>query len=75
MVNKIYDMNSKILHFIGTRSIFISMKAILNLYRKFYAVPKEVPDSAIVSQLLVLTVFFFTLGFTVSQVIIFLVKK
>jgi len=51
------------------------MKAILNLYRKFYAVPKEVPDSAIMSQLLVLTVFFFTLGFTVSQVIIFLVKK
>jgi hypothetical protein len=51
------------------------MKAILNLYRKFYAVPKEVPDRAVVSQLLVLTVFFFTLGFTVSQVIIFLVKK
>jgi len=51
------------------------MKAILNLYRKFYAVPKDVPDSTIVSQLLVLTVFFFTLGFTVSQVIIFLVKK
>jgi hypothetical protein len=75
MVNKIYDMNSKILHFIWAGSIFISMKAILNLYRKFYAVPKEVPDSAIVSQLLVLTVFFFTLGFTVSQVIIFLVKK
>jgi len=75
MVNKIYDMNSKILHFICAGSIFISMKAILNLYRKFYAVPKEVPDSAIVSQLLVLTVFFFTLGFTVSQVIIFLVKK
>jgi hypothetical protein len=51
------------------------MKAILNLYRKFYSLPKEVPDSAILSQLLVLTVFFFTLGFTVSQVIIFLVKK
>jgi hypothetical protein len=68
-------MNSKILHFFYAGSIFISMKAILNLYRKFYAVPKDVPDSAIVSQLLVLTVFFFTLGFTVSQVIIFLVKK
>jgi hypothetical protein len=68
-------MNSKILHFFDARSIFISMKAILNLYRKFYAVPKDVPDSAIMSQLLVLTVFFFTLGFTVSQVIIFLVKK
>jgi len=51
------------------------MKAILNLCRKFYSVPKEVPDSAIMSQLVVLTVFFFTLGFTVSQVIIFLVKK
>jgi hypothetical protein len=68
-------MNSKILHFFYAGSTFISMKAILNLYRKFYAVPKDVPDSAIVSQLLVLTVFFFTLGFTVSQVIIFLVKK
>ena len=68
-------MNSTILHFFDAGSIFISMKAILNLYRKFYAVPKDVPDSAIVSQLLVLTVFFFTLGFTVSQVIIFLVKK
>lgn len=75
MVNKIHDMNSKILHFICAGSIFIFMKAILNLYRRFYAVPKDVPDSAIVSQLLVLTVFFFTLGFTVSQVIIFLVKK
>lgn len=75
MVNKIYDMKSKILHFNEAGSIFIFMKAILNLYRKFYAVPKEVPDRAIVSQLLVLTVFFFTLGFTVSQVIIFLVKK
>ena len=68
-------MKSKILHFSYAGSIFIFMKAILNLYRKFYAVPKEVPDRAIVSQLLVLTVFFFTLGFTVSQVIIFLVKK
>jgi hypothetical protein len=68
-------MKSKILHFTQADSIFIFMKAILNLYRKFYAVPKEVPDRAIVSQLLVLTVFFFTLGFTVSQVIIFLVKK
>jgi hypothetical protein len=68
-------MKSKILHFTHAGSIFIFMKAILNLYRKFYAVPKEVPDRAIMSQLLVLTVFFFTLGFTVSQVIIFLVKK
>jgi len=68
-------MKSKILHFTHVGSIFIFMKAILNLYRKFYAVPKEVPDKAIMSQLLVLTVFFFTLGFTVSQVIIFLVKK
>jgi len=75
VVNKIYDMKSKILHFTHAGSIFIFMKAILNLYRKFYAVPKEVPDRAIMSQLLVLTVFFFTLGFTVSQVIIFLVKK
>jgi hypothetical protein len=68
-------MKSKILHFTHAGSIFIFMKAILNLYRKFYAVPKEVPDRAIMSQLLVLTVFFFTLGFTVSQVIIFLVRK
>jgi len=68
-------MKSKILHFTYAGSTFIFMKAILNLYRKFYAVPKEVPDRAIMSQLLVLTVFFFTLGFTVSQVIIFLVKK
>lgn len=68
-------MNSKILHFTYAGSTFIIMKTILNLYRKFYGVPKEVPDRAIISQLLVLTVFFFTLGFTVSQVIIFLVKK
>jgi hypothetical protein len=50
------------------------MKAILKLYRQFYSLPKETPDRIIASQFLVQTVFFFALGFTVSQVIIFLVK-
>ena len=60
-------MKSKILHFTHAGSIFIFMKAILNLYRKFYAVPKEVPDRAIVSQLLVLTVFFLHLDLRVPS--------
>jgi hypothetical protein len=51
------------------------MKAILRHYRRFYAVPKEVPDRAVLSHLLVLTVFFFSLGFMVSQIIIFLIEK
>lgn len=62
------------LHFRIAGSIFIIMKAFVKLYRQFYAVPKEVPDRTIVSQFLVLAIFFFTLGFAVSQVIIFLVK-
>jgi len=51
------------------------MKAVINLYRQFYAIPKELPDSAVLSHFLVLFVFFFTLGFAVSQVIIFLFQK
>jgi hypothetical protein len=51
------------------------MKAILNLYRRFYSLSKEIPDRVVMSQLLVLTLFFFILGFTVSQVIIFLIEK
>jgi hypothetical protein len=51
------------------------VKAILKQYRRFYAVPNEVPDHALLSQLLVLTVFFFSLGFMVSQIIIFLIEK
>jgi hypothetical protein len=51
------------------------VKAIVNLYRRFYAMPQEVPDGAVMSQLVVLFVFFFTLGFAVSQIIIFLLGK
>jgi len=51
------------------------VKAIINLYKRFYAMPQEMPDGAVMSQLLVLFVFFFILGFTVSQVIIFLLGK
>jgi hypothetical protein len=51
------------------------MKAILEHYRRFYAVPKEVTNRAVLSHLLVLTVFFFSLGFMVSQIIIFLIEK
>jgi len=51
------------------------MKAILDQYRRFYSVPKDVPDRAVLSHMLVLTVFFFSLGFMVSQVIIFLIEK
>lgn len=54
---------------------FNPMKAILRQYRQFYAMPKEVPDRLVVSHLIVLIVFFFTLGFMVSQVIIFLIGK
>jgi hypothetical protein len=51
------------------------MKAILEHYRRFYSVPKDIPDRAVLSHLLVLTVFFFSLGFMVSQIIIFLIEK
>jgi hypothetical protein len=49
------------------------MKAIINLYRRFYSIPEDLPDKMVVSRLLVMLIFFFTLGFTISQVIIFLV--
>ena len=55
--------------------IFIIMKSVLNLYRQFYAMPEDLPDRAVLSHLLVLTLFFFTLGFAVSQVIIFLIER
>jgi hypothetical protein len=51
------------------------VKAIVNLYRRFYAMPQDVPDGTVISELIVLFVFFFTLGFAVSQVIIFLLRK
>jgi hypothetical protein len=51
------------------------MKTILDQYRRFYSVPKDVPDRAVLSHMLVLTIFFFSLGFMVSQVIIFLIEK
>ena len=51
------------------------MKAIVEQYRRFYSVPREVPDRAVLSHLLVLTLFFFSLGFMVSQIIIFLIEK
>jgi hypothetical protein len=50
------------------------MKAIINLYRRFYALPQELSDKVVISRVVVMLVFFFTLGFTISQVIIFLVK-
>jgi hypothetical protein len=51
------------------------MKSILNIYRRFNAIPEDVTDAKVFSHLFVFTLFFFTLGFTVSQVIIFLVGK
>jgi hypothetical protein len=51
------------------------VKAIVNLYRRFYAMPREIPDGAVMSHLVVLFIFFFTLGFAVSQVIIFLLGR
>lgn len=68
-------MHFKFLLFRPPDIIFIVMKAILDQFRRFYSLPKEVPDRAVLSQLLVLTVFFFSLGFMVSQVIIFLIEK
>jgi len=53
----------------------IDMRAVLNIYRKFYSIPEEIPDHFVLSHLLVLTTFFFTLGFAVSQVIIFLIER
>jgi len=50
------------------------MKAIINLYRRFYDIPEELPDKVVIPRVLVMLVFFFVLGFTISQVIIFLVK-
>ena len=68
-------MKFKFLYFRESDVNFIVMKAILAHYRRFYAVPKEVPDGAVLSHLLVLTVFFFSLGFMVSQIIIFVIEK
>jgi hypothetical protein len=50
------------------------MKAFIDLYRRFYAIPEDMPDKLVLPRVLVMLVFFFTLGFTISQVIIFLVK-
>ena len=50
------------------------MKAIINLYRRFYDIPAELPDKVVIPRVLVMLIFFFVLGFTISQVIIFLVK-
>jgi hypothetical protein len=50
------------------------MKAIINLYRRFYAIPEELPDKTVLSHVLVMLIFFFTLGFTISQVIVFLLR-
>jgi len=51
------------------------VKTILRQYRQFYAIPQEIPDKFVISHLLVLLVFFFTLGFMVSQLIILLLGK
>ena len=51
------------------------MRTVLNLYKKFYEIPEEVPSRFVLSHFAVVTIFFFTLGFTVSQVIIFLVER
>ena len=64
-------MTSKLLFFREWDIIFIIVKAIVNLYRRYYSMPQEVPDGAVMSQLLVLFIFFFSLGFAVSQLIIF----
>jgi hypothetical protein len=48
------------------------MKAVLTLYRRFYAIPEEATDSFVLSHFFVLLVFFFSLGFAISQVIVFL---
>jgi len=62
------------LHFKVKKFNFNPMKAIINLYRRFYAVPEELPDKTVLSHVLVMLIFFFTLGFTISQVIVFLVR-
>ena len=54
---------------------FRVVKAIIRQYKQFYAMPKELPDRLAVYHLVVLVVFFFSLGFMVSQVIIFLMGK
>jgi hypothetical protein len=53
----------------------MDMRTVLNTYRQFYSMPKETPDRTVLSHLVVLTVFFFTLGFAVSQFIIFVVGR
>jgi hypothetical protein len=49
------------------------MKNVLTLYRQFYAMPEEIPNGGVLSHLLVYTIFYFMLGFAISQFIIFLV--
>jgi len=67
-------MTVKNLHFMRKEFNFTPMKAIINLYRRFYAVPEELPDKTVLSHVLVMLIFFFTLGFTISQVIVFLLR-
>ena len=52
----------------------LQMKKVVTLYKQFYGLTDEVSDGVILFQIIVFTLFFFVLGFTVSQVIIFLVR-
>ncbi|HEY0434295.1 MAG TPA: hypothetical protein VGC95_10510 [Chitinophagaceae bacterium] len=51
------------------------MKAILRQYRQFYGIPPDISDGIVLFHLVVLTIFFFALGFMVSQIIIFLIGR
>ncbi|MBA2500390.1 MAG: hypothetical protein H0V30_11745 [Chitinophagaceae bacterium] len=48
------------------------MKNLLSIYRDYFQVNNQVPDRTILYHLLVFVLFLFVLGFTVSQVIIYL---
>jgi len=67
-------MRVRNLHFMAKEFNFNPMKAIISLYRRFYAMPEELPDKIVLSHVLVMLIFFFTLGFTISQVIVFLLR-
>lgn len=48
------------------------MKTLITLYRQSFEVSDEISDTTALLHILILGIFFFILGFTVSQIIIFL---
>lgn len=50
------------------------MRKAIALYKQLYEVPEEVSDTWVAYEILSFLVFFFSLGFCVSQLIIFILR-